>query len=139
VFGALTDKLGDLGSDRKVSHVEVRVTTVGGDTSGLRTLLAAPPMLAKVPFTVSIAGSSSFEGIAGDVSAAGLEGPEKDLRKITKGLFDLWDQALDLTAEVALLHSAEEPFGVESEAWKVISSTITDLKPGTILVRVTGA
>lgn len=139
VFGALHDKIADLGPDRRIEQVAIQMMIVDGNTAPLRTLLSAPPMMAKVPFTVTITGSGSYPDLAGDVAAKNLAGSEKALRKLTKGLFDLWDQTSALTVDVTLTHAAVEPFAVESDTWKTIAATFTDVKPGAITVAVRGA
>ncbi|MCH8900053.1 MAG: DUF499 domain-containing protein [Acidobacteria bacterium] len=139
VFGTLGDKVADLGPERKINHLEIRVSVVGGDTAPVRTLLASPPMMAKLQFSTSITGSATYDGISGDVSASNLSGPEKDLRKLVKELFDVWDGAIDLTIDAAITHAPAEPFGIESETWITIASTLTDLKPGHISVILRGS
>ena len=139
VFGTLRDKVADLGPERKISQVEIRISVVGGDTAAVRTLIASPPMMAKVPFATSVTGSATYDGVTGEVSASNLGGPEKNLRKLVKGLFDVWDSATDLTIDASITHAPTEPFGIESETWKTIASTLTDLKPGQISVTVRGS
>ena len=138
-FGAAQDKVADLGPERRINLVTIQIVIVDGGTAPVRTLLSAPPMMAKVPFTATITGSGAFNDVSGDIGANNLSGPEKGLRELSTPLFDLWDQASALTVDLTLTHTPDEPFGIESDTWESISSTIIDLKPGPITVTVRGS
>jgi hypothetical protein len=138
VFGTLADRLTELGPEKRIDHIEVGLTVTGTGTSAIRTLLSAIPMLPKMTFTVSLMGSGSFPGLAGEVTVPNLSGPTADFRKIDKLILDLWDKATELTADLTLIHTPAEPIDPAGDAWKSLRDTLVSLKAGSLTVKVRG-
>lgn len=138
VFATLADKLSELGHEKRIDHIEIQINKAGVGVSDLRTLLAAPPMLPRYRFGISLTASGAYEGLTGDVSINNLAGSVVEFKKVEKLIMDVLDRAADVTLLLAISHTPDTPIAARGEEWKAIATTISDLQPGVVDVTVRG-